>query len=164
MNYDDLQLSEMTSKHLSEHNVCLAFFDNAVEDHVKREMINHLKDQSNGQNLIRAKQFKSTLPEYVTKNSLRYFEILAINTEFLFNIDPSAWATDENYMHAKLCSENLSVTNDCAERAVTISGEFFEIGPKDDTEKNELLLTVDKNRKDQNNSSKASVLKYLSNN
>lgn len=159
MNYDDLQLSEMTSKHLwylSEHNVCLAFFDNAVEDHVKREMINHLKDQSNGQNLIRAKQFKSTLPEYVTKNSLQYFEILAINTEFLFNIDPSVWATDENYMHANLCSENLSVTNDCA--------EFNEIGPKDDTEKNELLLTVGKNRKDQNNSSKASVLKYLSNN
>lgn len=127
-------------------------------------MIKNFKKKSEGKCLIRAKQFKNTLQEYVTENSLQYFRILQVNTDFLFNMDPSAWSTNEQFMHAKACSENLSVVNDSAERAVSLSAEFNETGPKDDIEKNELLLTVAKNRKGQNNSFKASVIKYLKDN
>lgn len=170
-NYEDSELSSATvdkfKKHLwylSELNVCLAFFDEDVDDQVKRKMVIGLKKQTSGRNSIRAKRFKSTLSDYVSQRSLQFFDILQLKTDFLFNTDPSEWATNEEYLQAKSCTENLSVINDCAERAVALCGEFNGIGPKDDNEKNDLLLSVAKNRKKQNNSSKASVQKYLANN
>lgn len=166
--YGDSQLAEATSKkfknhlwYLSELNICLAFFDDAVSDEDKRAMVKRLKKKSAGRNIVRAKTFKQTLPEYVTVKSLDFFKILKIDHEFLFNKDPATWPADVNFIRGKEVAKSLSVTNDCAERAIALYTNFHGIGPKSEIEKNQLILTVSKNKKAQNNSLKSSVREYL---
>ena len=55
----------------------------------------------------------------------------------------------------------MTVINDPAERALGVAGDYNEFGPKADQEKHHLLMVIAENRKNQNNSSKASVIAYL---
>lgn len=169
-NYPDEELSQSTSqkfeKHLwyiSELNISLAFFDENVDEEVKRKMVLNLKKKSSGKNMTRVKKFSAGkgLEEYVTENSLQFFEILRLDCSFLFKEDPRNWNKNEDYLAAKTRCDNLCVINDPAERALGVAGDYNEFGPKSDQEKHQLLLIVAENRKNQTNSLKTSVFNYL---
>lgn len=170
LNYPDKEVSAKTSKkfekhlwYLSEINISLAFFDNNVDDEVKRRMVKNLKKRSSGKNLIRLKKFstKKGLEQLVTENSFKFFEILKIDPTFLLEEDPKNWINRSDYTAAKMKCDSLVVINDPAERALGAASNYNEFGPKDDLGKQELLMVVAENRKIQCNSLKTSVINYL---
>lgn len=170
--YRDKELSETTLKkfknhlwYLSELNICLAFFDTNVKDEVKRKMVQNLKKRSNGRDLLRLKKFSKEkgLENMVTENSIKFFEILRLDPGFLFNEDPTNWNSRNDYLKAKTICKALTVTNDSAERALGAATDYNKFGPAEDGEKQEMLIAVTENRKNQNNSIKTSVIDYLKN-
>lgn len=149
--------------YLSELNICLSFFDENVADEIKRTMGQNLKKKSSGKNMIRVRKFSvgKGLENYVTENSMKFFEILKLDCRFLHDEDPSNWNKRNDYLMAKTRCDHLCVVNDPAERALGVAGEYNEFGPKTDQEKHHLLMIVADNRKNQNNSLKTSVFNYL---
>lgn len=168
--YKDVELSEKTSKkfenhlwYLSELNISLVFFDDNVDAEMKRKMVENLSKKSDRKMVTRVKKFsaRNGLEDYVTENSKQFFEILRLDSRFLFEEDPSKWNDREDYVAAKIRCGNLCVINDAAERALGAASDFNSFGPKTDDEKRQLLLAVAENRKLQNNSLKSSVFDYV---
>jgi hypothetical protein len=50
--------------------------------------------------------------------------IFGSDTEFLPNIDPSVWANDEKYASMKIQVTSIKVTNDVAERAISLMTDY----------------------------------------
>ena len=113
-----------------------AFFDSTLLHAIKREMVEALQKFSHGINgrddlkrklsnmkIMDLKKLK--LSDFVTQDTMQFFEILGINTEFL-NFDPSSWSNREDYKVARKLVKSLPVINDVSERAVALCGEFHK--------------------------------------
>ncbi|XP_039443340.1 uncharacterized protein LOC120423555 [Culex pipiens pallens] len=168
-NYPDREIGEATYAkmvthlwYLSDINIGLAFFDPKVSDETKKEMFSRLtikRDRRDSHKLVKFGKIYN-VAEYVSQNTLDFFNILRISTSFLF-LDPASWPTNEHFIEGQQLCESLSVINDCAERAISICSTYNNVGPKSDCEKSELIIAVAKNRREQNNSSKKSVGDYV---
>ena len=64
-----------------------------------------------------------TVASVATKNTKRFFELLDIDKK-LFDEDPSIWKDSPSYQGGPKRVEGLCVTNDAAERGVTLVQEF----------------------------------------
>lgn len=168
--YGDEEISQTTYKkitnhlwYLSEINVCLALFDDTVDNNVKKAMLANFSKQSDGKNMKRVKKFNpnSKLQDFVSNQSLIFFKIFNVNPDILLKEDPSNWSSNVEYMQVREKCNSLCVINDPAERALGLAGDLNEYGPTSEPEKHEMILAVAKNRKLQNNSLKTSVVEYL---
>ena len=141
--------------YLSEELVMLALFDKTIPTDIKRSIVVELKiepsdDEIQKKASVNYKDVKSimsmTLKQFVTKNSLNFFNILGLNTQFLDD-DPELWNTNPTYIHAEIIVNNLMVTNDIAERGVKLMSEFNSLLARDEQQKQSILHVVSEHRK-----------------
>lgn len=142
--------------YLSDEAVGFAFFDENVTIEVKRKMVERLKSQkpSKGCKRIivktvteaREKFPSKDLSEFVTANTLKFFDRFGINSAFL-EFDPSSWSTKDEYKDAIHICRNIRVVNDAAERGVQLMTEFNSILTNNEEQKQFLLHVVAAHRK-----------------
>lgn len=127
-------------------------------------MVLNFSKVSDGKNVIRANRYKTglKLADFVTQTSLDFFAMLQPNGSLDFlQQDPIEWPQIAEYLTLKEKCRNISVINDAAERALGLAGDLNTFCPATDSEKHQVVLTVAKNRKLQDNSLKHSVINYL---
>lgn len=144
--------------YLSETNVGLAFFDSKIDHKTKKGMVRRLAPLAyvgTSENLIRVKKFKKRydLESYVSNRTLDFFRIMKIKTSFLFQ-SPKDCNMNVDFQEGKILCENLNVTNDCAERAISIASTYNNVGPLGNQEKSNMIIQTAHNRREQNNSNK----------
>lgn len=142
------------SRHLwyvSEEMVALAFFDPNIDHGIKRKMVMALRNPGPNEppkriklpmNSIRSKD----LGDFVTVNTLNFFEILELNSKFLTEVDPEQWEENEDFRKAKQCAQSLRVVNDIAERGVKLIQDFNSSITKNEEQKQYLLHVVSEHR------------------
>ena len=64
------------------------------------------------------------LEDFVTQNTLKFFEILELPSKFLTETDIEQWEENEHFQKAKQCAQSLRVVNDVAERGVKLIQYF----------------------------------------
>lgn len=140
--------------YLSEQLSPLAFFDNAVSIDEKNQMRKNIKTAlGNPKNLKKFQVFPSNfnpktanIRDFVTKNSISFFEILEIEPDFL-DKDAKDWSTDRSYLKALEAIEGLTVINDSAERAVALAKDFGTGRTKDEKQVQKIFHSVSHARK-----------------
>lgn len=141
--------------YLSEFLVPLALFDESVSTDYKRKMCQAMKTRcalSDDDHMQRKTGIDnlefiqgSTLDDFFTKRSMKFFEILRIDDGFL-ECDPSTWVNRDDFAQAFEMVRSLHVTNDVAERSVSLIIEYNNLLAKDEAGKQNLLLVVNKHR------------------
>lgn len=148
--------------YISEELVALAFFDNQVSVSTKKKMVNAL-DVEGPENplkritldasLINSKQ----LEDFVSKNTLRFFTITGISSNFLKkNVED--WPKDEGYINGRNIVCSMRVVNDVAERGVALMEEYNKLHTNNEEQKQYLLLLVKEYRQKYPNSNKSTLL------
>ena len=120
------------SRHLwyvSEEMVALAFFDLDVDHGTKRKMVKDLGNPESNEppkriQLQVSRIESNQLEDFVTENTLKFFEILELPSKFLTETDIEQWEENENFQKAKQCAQSLRVVNDVAERGVKLIQDF----------------------------------------
>ena len=145
------------SKHLwylSKELVCLALFDSQVSTATKRLMVNALQNVDSRRTrgcdkritvdlqLLRDKNLK----DFVTLNSKRLFKMLGLPDGFLA-VDPELWKERDDFLQATETVSALSVTNDHAERGVSLIHEFSGLIAHDEPRLQFLLQVVEEHRR-----------------
>src|SRR6218665_2948954 len=64
------------------------------------------------------------LEDFVTENTLKFFEILELPSKFLTETDIEQWKENEHFQKAKQCAQSLIVVNDVVERGVKLIQDF----------------------------------------
>lgn len=148
--------------YLSEELVALAFFDDGVSVHTKRQMVAALhktgiehpqKRITLDTAVINSKQ----LEDFVTDNTHRFFRITGIPVDFL-KLDVDSWPTDENYTTAKAIVSSIRVVNDIAERGVALMEEYNKLHTNNEEQKQYLLLVVKNYRQRYPNRNKETLM------
>lgn len=137
--------------YLSEELVSFAFFDNELSVQDKKKMVDALKiegvENCPKRKSLDVKHFKQkNIEDFVTSNSLRFFQILGISSEFL-NKDVETWNTDADFEAARKIVHSIRVVNDIAERGVALMEEYNKLITTDEEQKQYLLLLVKEYRK-----------------
>jgi len=137
--------------YISEELVALAFFDSNTDNATKRKMVDALQHPEPNRpqkriqvqlNSIDSKQ----LEDFVSVNTMNFFEILELSTTFLTEVEPDQWEQDEDFQNAKQCAESLRVVNDVAERGVKLIQDFNSSFTKNEEQKQYLLQVVSEHR------------------
>lgn len=159
--YPDKEIAKATSTTLSRHMwylserlVALAFFDDNVSLETKREMVKASKDEEGSEDPPRRVIFNTrenaftnkTLAHFVTKGSMKFFQLLQIDTTFLAT-DPASWISDPAYLIAQERVKALRVVNDFAERGVAMMQTYNMSLTKDEGQKQYLLQVVEMHRR-----------------
>jgi len=136
--------------YLSEELVALSFFDNEISSETKRKMIRNLDTVGKDQRLPRASVdaavvCKKGLEDFVSSNTHRFFIITGLPCDFLKK-EVDEWATDESYNFGRSVINSMTVTNDIAERGVSLIQEFNKLHTYDEEQKQYLLLAVKRHR------------------
>ena len=71
----------------------------------------------------------TSLHELVTPASLRFFEILGFENDFL-NLPPEDWTENQGYREAEVVLRHMKVTNESAERSVKLCADFLGLSKK----------------------------------
>jgi hypothetical protein len=151
--------------YLDERLVALSFFDDRVTDEVKCSMTENLsigesEDESKGLPRVKFNDtiFFKDLPDFVNRNTLKFFELLNIPHEFLLQ-DPPSWAENENYLRAKQLIQQIKVVNDVAERGVALITEYNSVATTQEDQKQFLLQVVEDHRRRFPTAKKSEILK-----
>jgi len=168
--------SEKLSKHmwyLSEHLVCLAFFDSAVSTQTKQNMVAALNMEElnvpDSKVLPVEKRVIITslesfhekkLEDFVTKNSIAFFHKIDISTSFLQS-DPSTWEERDDYKMALETVKCMAVVNDHAERGVALIQEYSGLFTHDESQLQFLLQVVADHRRAFPDSKKETLLSHM---
>lgn len=148
--------------YLSEELVALAFFDDNVPIETKREMVTALnnpgiENPSKRANVeVMAINMKD-LPDFVTANTMHFFEITGLSVDFLSQ-DPALWENSDTYVSVKTTLSRLRVVNDIAERGVALINEYNELCTKDEEQKQFLLLAVKNYRQQHSDRNKFTLM------
>lgn len=160
----DLQISQLAIKKFSSHlwylnpeAAAMAFFDDTVSVHTKREMVLELNDIVDDIDDKCPKRFQINLKDisaicnkemdyFITPQSRRFFTRFNINTTFL-ETDPSLWSQDENFQHGLKVVKQLKIVNDCAERAVSLMEKYNNILTRNEDQKQYILQVLSEYRK-----------------
>lgn len=172
--YDDKELSVTGTRalcrhlwYLSEELISLAFLDDGLTLDLKRQMVKQLKKP--GSNIPDKRctinpndnyQEKS-VADFITGSSRLFFHKLSLESEFL-EVDPSEWSEREDYQHAKKYVDTLQVTNDNAERAVSLIQNFSTHLTKNEEQLQYILQAVENHREQFPLGTKSSLKKRLS--
>lgn len=73
------------------------------------------------------------LNDFVSVNTLKFFERFKIDTGFL-NADPATWSERDDYKDGLELCRSLQVVNDIAERAVQMFANYNRIGTKSEND------------------------------
>ena len=122
--------------YLSEELVALSFFDPSVTIEEKKAMVESLKTEGTEEPLKRISVKEGeilglALHDFVTRNTLKFFEILGLPVDFLEK-DPNTWHENYGYLDAEQIVRKLRVVNDTAERGVALIQEYNAILTKDE--------------------------------
>lgn len=148
--------------YLSEELVAFGFFDDKVSLETKRNMVLALKNEESDEPLKRARIdpeviLQKNLQDFVSGNTLRFFEILNLPSDFL-ETDVSTWSENESYKTCKSLVTSIKVVNDVAERGVALMEEYNKLHTKDEEQKQYLLLLVKQFRSKYPDSKKSTLL------
>ena len=144
--------------YLSEFLVCLALFDDDTSIETKRQILHKVFNTNVQANYLKRAQLSPVdiqniqLHVFVTKNTLRFFEISKISSQFLYQ-DPSTWLDNNEYIYASKIVKAFKVTNDSAERGVALMTRYNKTLSKNEDDTQDLLKFVSETRKTWNNSS-----------
>lgn len=112
--------------YLSTTMAALSFFDPDVSSEIKLKMLRNIYTvDSRDEDLNRAFLGENVLIEnisldhFVTKDTMRFFNITGINTDF-FTEHPDHWSQSEDFIRAQNAANLLSVINDAAERSIAL--------------------------------------------
>lgn len=137
--------------YLSEENIAFAFFDKKVLPAEKRKMVKRLQYNTECEPVKRVhvnftekhiEEFiQYDLSDFVTSNTMKFFERFDIDVEFLKH-DPDTWMDREDYKEARKRLKAMKVVNDSAERGVKLMADYNKILSKNEEEKQFILLVV----------------------
>jgi hypothetical protein len=153
--------------YLSEELIAFSFFDPLVPIQEKRDMLNALNSKSGSLNPSRRinltdsdleKALKPSL--FVTTQTLAFFNILQIPTEFLRK-DPELWNEDDDYETGQRVARSLKVVNDVAERGVALIQDFNEHFTRNEEQKQYVLQVISEHRKIFPDAKKQTVISAL---
>ena len=99
----------------------------------------------------------STLCDYVGPRSRLLFDLLEINPAFLSLTD---WSSTHDYNTVKESMENLSTTNDSAERAIALMTQFNCRITRSERRFQELLQVVEHHRQNFNTKTKKALQSF----
>lgn len=139
---------------MSDEALGLSFFDNSISINTKKEMVKALKINGLNKKRVIAKPeliqkiYKSQeLCDFVTINTLKFFERFEISTDFLSS-DPMTWTDRVDYNDGLQVCRGIQVVNDTAERAVQMFTNYNRTGTKNENNMQFLLQAVnDYNKK-----------------
>ena len=107
------------------------FFDDAVDNAMKRKMIDALKKQGDVSDeppkriqLDQSVILEKELDDFVTSRTLSFFDIMGLNADFLMHADPDSWVTFDDFQLANKHVRSLSVVHDRVKRAVKLMQDF----------------------------------------
>lgn len=162
-----LEVLKAFSRHLwylNEHNVGLSFFDDRLDLKTKKKMVENLKKISIDFNvrpkIIEKKISRFTIPDFITINTMEFFKILEINTQFL-SLDPKLWPENHNYLDGLRKVGNMKVVNDIAERCVSMMSDFNNSITNNEEQKQYLLQVVENHRKNVPMASKSTIIESI---
>lgn len=150
--------------YLSEELIGLSFFDPCVSAESKRAMAVNIRekvgvcDPPKRANLNAEDVGNMQIQDFVTQNTMKFFQCLDISTAFL-DQDPETWDSRTDYVANKDVVQHLRVVNDHAERGVALIEEYNCILTKNEEQKQFLLQVVQDHRKQFANSSKGCLMK-----
>lgn len=151
--------------YLSEALVGFAFFDPRVTPDQKSLMVAALQkkgcDNPSNKAIVNLKEIsKIEIHNFVTSNSKRVFDELKLPTSF-FSKDTHLWENDDDFVTAKKKLEKLCVVNDLSERGVASATIYNKKITKNEDDFQNLLISVDNNRKNIPNVNKNVIEKAL---
>lgn len=133
--------------YISDETIGFAFFDPKVTNEMKKNMVTALKGKRKSIKRFEMKdkdmkKFKhKVLSDFVSANTLKFFERLKICTDFL-NVDPSQWNQRPDWRKGYETCKAIRVVNDTAERGVKIFTDYNQILTKDEDQKQFLVKVV----------------------
>lgn len=130
--------------YLSEELVAFAFFDDEVSVETKRKMVNALNNEGLEYSPKRLSLnvnhiLEKNIEDFVSSNTLRFFDITGISSEFLKK-EVEIWEDDESYKASKDIVRSIRVVNDIAERGVALMEEYNKLITANEEQKQYLLL------------------------
>jgi len=135
--------------YLSEELIALAFFDDAVNNAMKRKMIDALKKQGDVSDelpeqiqLDQSVILEKELDDFVTSKTLSFFDFMGLNADFLMHADPDSWAILDDFQLANKHVRSLSVVHDRVKRAVKLMQDFNSSITTSEEQKQYLLQVV----------------------
>ena len=137
--------------YLSDELVGFSFFDDSFSAEDRRRMVLALDEEGEedppkritvSDEDIRQKE----IPDLVTKNTRKFFEILKISTTFLQE-DPVIWCDLPSFTEAQNFVSKLRVTNDTAERGVSLIQQYNGIRTKSEEQTQFIIQLVAEHRK-----------------
>lgn len=100
---------------------------------------------------------KAELWDFISVNTMAFFEILNVNTDFL-RVAPKNWKQLKSYKEDYERLKNIKVVNDLAERCVSLMSEFNNSITSNEDQKQYLLQVVEQHRSLISSKSKTSVV------
>lgn len=138
--------------YLNEFTVGLSFFDEEIETDEKVEMVRALrktgsKDVHPRRSLPKRKRIdRLEITDFISKNTLRFFEIFDLPIGFL-DKSPDTWCNNGEYLAAKSVVSGIKVVNDVAERNIAMMTDFKDTITKSEPRLQDLFLAVSDHRK-----------------
>lgn len=146
--------------YLGQENVCLALFDQLVDNETKAKMAYQIMHRKDRLDCNKIENFNE-LHEFVSSESVKFFSTIHIDPDFLQEANPENWKKYESFNNAlKLC-ESLSVVNDSAERAVALGQQYNTFATDKENQRQAVLTNVFNNRKQMKHLTKTEIIKNL---
>ena len=101
------------------------------------------------------------LPDFITSNTNRFFEITGLGCDFLQQ-DPALREKNEDSISVKATVSNMRVVNDFAERGVAFIEEYNGLHTTNEEQKQSLILTVKTKRQQHQNRNKIILMQQQS--
>ncbi|KAK3918361.1 Adenylosuccinate synthetase [Frankliniella fusca] len=150
-------------QYLSERFLGITVFDEKLEV-LEREKIviamknNEGEDEPPRKRLVQFSDVPDmTLSDLVTQNSMGFFKVLGIKSDFL-SCPIEEWASREDYQEGKMVVTHLRVVNDMGERAVKLFKDFNKTVTKQEDSYQNLLVSVHSHRKAKPNNEKKTLI------
>lgn len=164
--------------YLSPENSVMALFDDDVETKTKQKIAEKLLIELEAENIddenynhIYCKKLllknseipvviEQGLEQFINKNSIHFFVKIQLQTDWL-HLDIEKWSENDKYQRCLNIVGNLSVVNDCVERAVHLMSEYNNFFTKNEDQKQFIVQIVTECRKKLRKRLKELLLKPL---
>lgn len=151
----NIEVSNMVLKKISNHLWYLSdealgfsFFDSSVPIDIKKKMVEALnkyatnvKKVEENAETIKQKYKHMELNDFVTANTMNFFDRFEITTDFLLS-DPETWTEREDFKEGLDVCRSIQVVNDIAERAVQMITKYNRTGTKVESDLQYMLQVI----------------------
>lgn len=150
------------SWYLNEHNIALAFFDKRIDSSIKKKMVLNLSKESSNTftprpTITLQKHKKLNIYDFVSKNTMNFFDILEISHEFLKE-HPRNWMKNETFNNIIEQIRNIKVVNDLGERMVSLMSEYNNVITTQEDQRQYMLQVVEHHRKTVSLNTKSNIV------